>query len=162
VLAIPVCRRVPGIRRERRDAADSPAIILDQSIGGVAIGMFAVADGALYGSPDSSLTISLRGGGTGLLVRYHVHGGDLIVVFAQGVFTLEDPTHVTAIFEDEFVPTTTTTPSKKPSQPPRQCDPQLRVRNGMTHRALLVAGRRTAPHRGRSPHSAPTSSRAAP
>jgi hypothetical protein len=67
-----------------RGSADSPLIVLDQSIGGVAIGMSQGDVEALYGTPDDTLEITLRGGGTGLLVHYHVHGGELIVVYAGG------------------------------------------------------------------------------
>jgi hypothetical protein len=67
-----------------REAADSPLIVLDRLIGGVAIGMSQADVEAFYGAPDDTLTITLRGAGTGLLVHYHLHGGVLIVVYAQG------------------------------------------------------------------------------
>ncbi len=37
---------------------------------------------ALYGQPDSTLEIALRGGGTGILARYTVKGGLLLVEYA--------------------------------------------------------------------------------
>jgi hypothetical protein len=67
-----------------RASADSSLIILDRSIGGVAIGMSQDDVEALYGAPDNTQTIVTRGGRTGLLARYHVHGGVLIVVYAEG------------------------------------------------------------------------------
>jgi len=64
-------------------SSDSPQIVLDQSIGGVALGMTRAQVEALYGTPDSTLQITLRGGGTGLLARYTLHGGVLLVEYAD-------------------------------------------------------------------------------
>jgi uncharacterized repeat protein (TIGR02543 family) len=67
-----------------RGSADTPTIVVDRSIGGISIGMSQADVVVQYGVPDDSLEIALRGGGTGTLVHYHVHGGLLIVVYAGG------------------------------------------------------------------------------
>lgn len=63
-------------------SSDSPLIVPDQSIGGIALGMTRAQVEALYGPPDSTLEITLQGGGTGILARYAVHGGLLLVEYA--------------------------------------------------------------------------------
>lgn len=63
--------------------ADSSLIVPGRSIGGVALGMTRAQVEAQYGAPDSTLAITLRGGGTGLLATYHVHGGLLLVEYAN-------------------------------------------------------------------------------
>jgi List-Bact-rpt repeat protein len=67
-----------------RASADMPTIVIDRSIGGISIDMSHADVVATYGAPDDSLEIVLRGGGTGTLVHYHLHGGVLIVVYAGG------------------------------------------------------------------------------
>jgi hypothetical protein len=67
-----------------RGSADTPTIVVDQSIGGVSIGMSEDDVVAQYGAPDDTLEIAVRGGGTGTLAHYHVHDGVLIVVYAGG------------------------------------------------------------------------------
>lgn len=64
--------------------SDSPSIVIDQSIGDVSIGESQADVEAAYGTPAESLAITLRGGGTGLLVRYDINGGSLIVTYADG------------------------------------------------------------------------------
>jgi hypothetical protein len=60
----------------------SPAIVLDQSISGISIGMMRAQVEAQIGQPASTLQIDLAGGGTGTLARYQVHGGELLVEYA--------------------------------------------------------------------------------
>lgn len=61
---------------------DQPLIVLDRSIGGIALGMSRSDVEGLLGAPGSTLAILLRGGGTGVLATYHVHGGELLVEYA--------------------------------------------------------------------------------
>jgi uncharacterized repeat protein (TIGR02543 family) len=65
--------------------AQSPLIVVDHSIGGISIGMTQAQVEALYGPPGDSSAITVLGGGTGSLVHYHVHGGLLIVTYANGL-----------------------------------------------------------------------------
>jgi Divergent InlB B-repeat domain len=66
-----------------RGSDDSPTIVVDQSIGGISIDMSQADVEALYGPPDEFTTITLPNG-VGVLAHYHLHGGDLIVVYAEG------------------------------------------------------------------------------
>ena len=68
-----------------RGSAPAPVIVVDKSIGGVAIGMTQADVEAVCGRPFDSFPIMLRGGGTGLLAKYHANGGVLIVEYADGL-----------------------------------------------------------------------------
>ena len=58
-----------------------PNIVVDESVGGVSIGMSEAAVVALLGPPSSTLTLSLGNGKTGLFAHYHEHGGDFLVTY---------------------------------------------------------------------------------
>jgi hypothetical protein len=63
-----------------RRAVDSPSIVLDHSIGSLALGMTRAELVAELGRPRSTLAIALGNGETGLLARFRVHGALLIVL----------------------------------------------------------------------------------
>jgi hypothetical protein len=80
---------VGALGQRTSSAPVSPLIVVDQTIGGIAIGASEADVTALYGSPARSFATTL-GAGDGLLFVYRFRGGFLVVTFVDGsVVTVE-------------------------------------------------------------------------
>jgi hypothetical protein len=64
--------------------ADAPLIVLDRSIGGVALGSTRADVEATYGKPFKQLVLVGAGGARAVLAYYRVHGTTLHVTYAGG------------------------------------------------------------------------------
>ena len=67
-----------------RKSADAPVIVIDRSIGGIALAMSEQRVRAQYGPPDSSFVSAGEGAEKGLFATYRRHGGFLSVVYSGG------------------------------------------------------------------------------
>jgi Divergent InlB B-repeat domain len=74
----------------KQDAAAPPQlIVIDRSIGGIAIGSSQAQVTRLYGTPDESMPVT-AGAGAGVLLTYHFKGGVFLVTLVGGrVVTIE-------------------------------------------------------------------------
>ena len=72
-------------------AAPPQLIVIDRSIGGIAIGSSQAQVTRLYGTPDESMPVTAgAGAGAGVLLTYHFKGGVFLVTLVGGrVVTIE-------------------------------------------------------------------------